>query len=219
MTIYHPDIQLMTDFAAGNLPFAQSTCVSVHMTYCDSCQRHAQHLQSVGSALFDSLSPVELDTSLLSSVMAQLEDPQPLTYSIPGEANNDASRSPLMQCLMEGSYENLEWQRVTKSLQISRITTGDPHNELSLYHIKAGGTVPEHTHRGTELTLVLEGSFSDQDGVYHQGDFLIRDGEDIHTPTASQSADCICLAVLDAPIRFTRWKHRWMNPFMRLQAN
>ena len=30
--------------------------------------------------------------------------------------------------------------------------------------------------------------------------------------------DCICLAVLDAPLRFTGWKHRWMNPFLRLQG-
>jgi putative transcriptional regulator len=32
-----------------------------------------------------------------------------------------------------------------------------------------------------------------------------------------QSEDCICLAVLDAPLKFTGWQYRWMNPFLRLQ--
>lgn len=37
---------------------------------------------------------------------------------------------------------------------------------------------------------------------------------DVHA--ALQSEDCICLAVLDAPLRFTDWKFRWMNPFLKL---
>ena len=82
----------------------------------------------------------------------------------------------------------------------------------------AGGRIPKHTHRGTELTLVLEGSFSDEEGVYHQGDFLMRDAEDVHTPTAAQTADCICVGVLDAPIRFTGWNYRVINPFLKLEA-
>jgi putative transcriptional regulator len=33
-----------------------------------------------------------------------------------------------------------------------------------------------------------------------------------------QSEDCICLAVLDSPLKFTGWPYRWMNPFLQLQA-
>ena len=66
------------------------------------------------------------------------------------------------------------------------------------------------------MTLILEGGFSDGDGVYHKGDFLFRDADHSHAPTALQSEDCICLAVLDAPLKFTGWKHRWMNPFVQL---
>jgi putative transcriptional regulator len=45
-----------------------------------------------------------------------------------------------------------------------------------------------------------------------------RSGSDEHSPRALPDEDCICLAVLDAPLKFTGWKHRWMNPFLRLQA-
>ena len=124
-----------------------------------------------------------------------------------------------MQRLMHGRYEELDWDRVNKDLRISRLRTGDRDNELSLYHIKAGGSIPQHTHKGTELTLVLDGSFSDEEGVYHEGDFLMRDAEHIHTPTAARTGDCICVGVLDAPIRFTQWNYRPLNPFLKLHAN
>ena len=79
--------------------------------------------------------------------------------------------------------------------------------------------MPSHTHRGTELTLVLDGSFSDEEGVYLEGDFIARDAGQEHTPTASRSADCVCIGVLDAPIRFTRWNYRPLNPFLKLHAH
>jgi putative transcriptional regulator len=119
---------------------------------------------------------------------------------------------------MSGQYTELAWKKVTKTLSISYLKTGDPNFEFALYHIKAGGKIPEHTHHGSEMTLVLEGGFSDAEGSYHQGDFLFREPSDVHAPTALQSEDCICLAVLDAPLKFTGWKYRWMNPFLRLRA-
>jgi putative transcriptional regulator len=118
---------------------------------------------------------------------------------------------------MSGDLTDLVWKKITSTLRISYLKTGDPNYEFALYHIKAGGRIPEHTHRGSEMTLVLEGGFSDADGSYHQGDFLLRQPSDVHAPTAVQSEDCICLAVLDAPLKFTGWKYRWMNPFLQLR--
>jgi len=123
----------------------------------------------------------------------------------------------LMQRLISGEYDDLDWDRINSRLRISRLRTGDPVNEFALYHIKAGGTIPKHTHRGTELTLVLEGSFSDEEGVYQEGDFLMRDAGHVHTPTAARIGDCVCVGVLDAPIRFTQWNYRPLNPFLKLQ--
>ena len=68
------------------------------------------------------------------------------------------------------------------------------------------------------MTLILEGGFSDSEGSYHEGDFILRRPGDVHAPTALQSEDCICLVVLDAPLKFTTWKFRWMNPFLKLRT-
>ena len=218
MVNHHPDTRLLNEYSSGALPLAQSACVSLHLKYCEQCQRAHQRLQQLGSALFEELAPQQVNDSLLRTVMARLdEEPEPLSYS---NREEDRDSYPgLVQRLMAHDYEDLEWQKITSDLRISRLRTGDVDNEFALYHIKAGGSIPKHTHKGTELTLVLDGSFSDEEGHYGQGDFIMRDAEKIHTPTASQDRDCVCIGVLDAPVKFTEWKYRALNPFLKLQAH
>ena len=207
----------MTEHAAGNLPLGQAACVSVHLHYCEQCQRTSAQLQTLGATLFDGLPAEPVGDTLLNMVLARLDDAPPLSYASSSEWS--AGRTPaILQRLMSGDLSDLVWKKVTRTLRISYLKTGDPNYEVALYHIKAGGRIPEHTHRGLEMTLVLEGGFSDADGSYHQGDFLLRQPGDIHAPTAVQSEDCICLAVLNAPLKFTGWPYRWMNPFLHLQA-
>jgi len=70
-----------------------------------------------------------------------------------------------------------------------------------LIKIKGGSKVPNHTHKGTEVTVVMSGAFKDGYGEYSVGDFLIRDSSISHSPSAD--VDCICLAVTDAPLHYT----------------
>jgi putative transcriptional regulator len=217
MINYHPDTRLLNEFSSGTLPLAQSVCVSLHLKYCEQCQRNHGRLQQLGATLFAELPPQQVDDSILQSVMSRLDEEPPLSYDKSDENNGDYPA--LMHRLMSGKYDALEWKRVGSAVRISHLHTGDPDHEFALYHIKAGMSVPRHTHRGTELTLVLDGSFSDEEGVYQEGDFLIRDAEHVHTPTAARTGDCICVGVLDAPIRFTKWNYRPLNPFLKLHTS
>jgi putative transcriptional regulator len=172
----------------------------------------------MAASLFEDLEPVSVSDSQLDIVMSRLDEDAPLTY--PKESKGGQSSTPaILQRLMQGDFSDLTWKKITSSLRISYLTTGDPYYEFALYHIKAGGVIPEHNHRGSEMTLVLEGGFSDSDGTYHAGDFLFREAGDVHSPAALADEDCICLAVLDAPLKFTRMRHRWMNPFLQLKAS
>lgn len=214
MAKHHPGVELLLEHAAGNLSLAQSACIAAHMNYCKSCRRTNAQLQEVGSALFGGLDPTPVGDALLDNVLARLDEAPPLSYT-----SSAAGRTPaILQRLMAGDFSDLSWKKITDALQISYLKTGDPNFEFALYHIKAGGRIPEHDHRGSEMTLVLQGGFSDANGSYHEGDFIFRSEDEPHAPTALQSEDCICLAVLDAPLRFTSWKYRWMNPFLQLQA-
>ena len=96
-----------------------------------------------------------------------------------------------------------------------QLATGDRRCETTLYHIRAGGSLPLHGHRGSEITVVLRGAFSDNAGVYHNGDFIVRGSDDFHAPTATLDDDCLCIAVLDQPVRFSGLM-RIVNPLIRI---
>ena len=219
MAKHHPTLDFLTDYAASTLPTAQAACVSAHTAYCDSCRRTTEQLQDIGGALFAKLAPVAVSESVVDCVLAKLDEPAPLSYS---NSRDAASKSPglptLLTRIINGDFSELVWKRVTKYLNVSYLKTGDTAHEFALYRIGAGGRIPEHNHGGSEMTLVLQGGFADDSGVYHPGDFVYRQATDTHAPVAIDGEDCICLAVLDAPLHFTQWQHRWLNPLLRLAA-
>jgi putative transcriptional regulator len=215
MTKHHPSKDFLMEHAAGSLPVAQAACVSAHLSYCERCRQVNKQLETVGGVMLERLEPVSVSESVLDAVLGRLQDPAPLAYTKQTEPKDMPS---LLERLINGDFSQLTWKRVTRSLSISYLSTGDSNFEFALYKISAGGRIPEHTHGGSEMTLVLDGGFSDGSDTYHPGDFVFRSAEDIHAPVALDGEDCICLAVLDAPLRFTRWRHRWLNPFLQLRA-
>lgn len=218
MATFHPQLELLTEYAAGSLSVAQSACIAAHLNYCGECRHSVMQLQDIGAALFESNDPAPVGDVLLNRVLARLDEEAPLHYSSAADHADSNATPALLQRLMKGDFSDLPWRKVTDALRITRLRTGDPNYEFALYHIRAGGVIPDHEHRGNEMTLVLEGGFSDDRGTYHPGDFTFRRAADRHSPRALADQDCICLAVLDAPLRFTGWKYRWMNPFLRLHA-
>ncbi|MEQ8802178.1 MAG: transcriptional regulator, partial [Haliea sp.] len=116
-------------------------------------------MQDLGAVLFDGLSPVPVGDAMLDTVLARLDEEPPLSYRRADDLS--LGRMPaVLQRLMRGDFTELVWKKVTSSLRISYLKTGDPGFEFALYHIKAGGRIPEHNHRGSEMTLVLQGGFS-----------------------------------------------------------
>lgn len=216
MAKLHPNLDLITEFSAGTLPLAQAACISVHVGDCEHCRNLTEQLTQVATMLFEKLDPQAVNETQLDAVLSRLDEQAPLEY--PRIAERDDSTPGILQRLMSRDFSDLSWKKMGSSLRISYLRTGDPSHEFALYHIKAGGRIPEHAHRGSEMTLILTGGFSDSQGSYHQGDFIYREPGDVHAPTALQSEDCICLAVLNAPLKFTDWKFRWMNPFLKLRT-
>ena len=103
---------------------------------------------------------------------------------------------------------------VEVSVVSSAVPVGNSKRETSLLHICAGSSVPHHRHAGDEITVVLQGSFSDQDDNYGVGDFIVRTPGERHRPVASQDEDCLCLTTLDRPIVMTNLLFRLLQPLL-----
>ena len=97
----------------------------------------------------------------------------------------------------------------------SILATG-AHGTVRLLYIPPGQAVPDHGHNGLELTLVLQGSFSDETGRFGVGDVEVADEDLEHTPVADGGPPCICLAATDMPLKFNSFVPRMLQPLFRI---
>lgn len=240
MSHFHPDIHWLTDYAAGNLPMSQALCISAHLSFCSQCRKQVEQLNSLGGMMLNSpiansptseaelpLSDVEISDSLRSQMLDLISNDQSTTGSATltavASANDEPSNteSDLPRCLnklIPNGTNQLHWQKLGTAVSVARLAAGDTQREVALHKIKAGGRVGNHDHKGREVTVVLTGSFSDQQGQYLPGDFLVKEPGEAHQPIASEDAECICLSVLEAPVKFTGPIARLVNPFLRIHT-
>ncbi|XOV87153.1 MAG: ChrR family anti-sigma-E factor [Pseudomonadota bacterium] len=215
MARLHPDSNFLAEYSAGGLSPAQSISVSAHLHFCAQCRDRILSLEEIGGVLLEQTAPETVSADALESVLGRIDSPaeQPAARREIRVTDSDLSRLPkLVQRLMPEGKPG--WRKLSPSLEIARIPVGETVFELALHKIKPGGTAPLHDHKGREITVVLQGSFSDDDGVYQEGDFVVREPGDVHTPMATQHDQCICLSACEAPIRMVGPFKRLLNPFI-----
>lgn len=202
-------------FSAGQLPNALGVMVACHLEQCSQCRYQAQLFDRLGGDILDTAEPLQIDPELLSRVLSQLDaaDSSEQAPAPPPAPVNPAVPRPLQRFVPE-RLDQLKWTGMIRSIQEYRLPISDAQYSAKLYKIAAGKELPEHTHKGHEFTLVMEGSFSDKAGDYHAGDFILTDTQTIHRPRAARDCDCICFAVLDAPLKLTGMVGRLLNPFL-----
>lgn len=216
----HPSSEWLEQFAAGSLSIGQALCVSVHVAQCAECRRAVGAMQVLGGVLMESAGAVPVSDTLLDGVFAAI-DAQPQAQVVkPAQAvpvvPANADMPSQLRKLIPAGYDALTWSRLLPSMQLAVLDVGDDRCQVSLQRVRPGGRIAMHDHQGTELTLVLRGGFSDESGAYQKGDFLVREPNQRHQPIAHQDQECICLAALAAPVRFTGPLMRWVNPFLRI---
>ena len=218
MTIKHhlTDDLLMT-YAAGTLSEAFSLAVATHISLCDECRAALGAYEAMGGAILDSdldggddLAPMSDDA--LARAMARLDMPAPT--AAPKKPKHPVLPAPL-QDYVGTDLSVIKWRKLGMGVRQAILPTKGK-GSARLLHIPAGQAVPDHGHRGMELTLVLKGAFRDEAQQFARGDIEIATEADEHTPVAMGDEDCICLAVTDAPLRFNALIPRLMQPIFRI---
>jgi len=211
----HPDPELLVEYTAGGLTTAPAISVTTHLQFCNECRQLAESLEEIGGELMNESEAIPVSENLLDEVLACIDEAAGKQFATllakPQDTEAITGIPKYIQALLPA--DSLKWRFLSPSLRAAAISVGEEVHELALHRIKAGGKAPEHTHRGIEITVVLKGSFSDKDGIYHPGDFILREAGEIHRPCAARNDECICLSVLEAPISLTGVK-RIFNPFL-----
>ena len=217
MIVHHPAPELLTAFSAGCLPMSHALGIGVHMEYCPDCNANVKRLNNLGAYMLEGLQPAPVSDELRNNVFSLLDDtaaPDNPTPAVKSTHIHHNTPRCLHQFIPE-DYDSLQWKRLSPSIATIKLCTDNNGAKVEMIRIKPGGKIATHTHTGDEFTVVLDGSFSDESGVYRDGDFVFRDERHKHSPIATTDAPCICLTVTDAPIAFTGIFTRWLNTFLK----
>jgi putative transcriptional regulator len=211
MTRHHPDNISLMEYSAGNLTEPHALCIRLHLDQCSHCRSRVDTLDSLGAVMMEHQPKVDVSENMFDSILARLDDdPEPRIV------RPALHRDPLQKLLGSG-LDDLPWKRQLGDVSVLDISEKFPGQteQVVLQKLAAGGKAPSHTHRGEETTIVLQGAFADQKGVFNQWDFVVLNDQDDHKPVAVGCEDCITLSVLSAPVKLTGTFTRLLNPFIR----
>ncbi|WP_170370201.1 ChrR family anti-sigma-E factor [Ruegeria arenilitoris] len=210
---HHLTDDLLMAYASGTLPEAFDLMVATHLSLCDHCRARAESYDAVGGHMLeDQVEAAPLSADALSSTMALIAQGAPTPK--PARAKCDVLPAPL-QDYVGGDVTSIRWKSIGMGVKQAILPTSRDATARLLF-IPAGAAVPDHGHKGMELTMVLQGAFSDEVDHFARGDVEIADEDLEHTPVADMSEDCICLAVTDAPLKFNSLIPRLVQPFLRI---
>lgn len=208
---HHVSDDLLLSYAAGSLAEGWSLAVATHLSLCAECRARLAVAEAAGGQLLDTLGVEPISDKSWAAVRSRLGAP---TKANPAAQPSTAVLPKPLRDYIGGDLDQVRWKMLGKGAAQLRLKTADGTTQVRLLKIPAGKPVPEHSHRGRELTVVLTGAFHDGETLFARGDMEDADDSIQHVPTATEEADCICLAVTEAPLRFTSWIVRALQPVL-----
>lgn len=216
MPVHHLDDALLIEYAAGSLAEPVSLVVATHLALCPHCRERVAHYEALGGALLEeSMREEEGQAEGFAALLARLDEPEPAPAQAQAAQAPDIRLPMPLRGYLEDRLEALPWKS-RGAVKSADLLPQVPGYSVRLMRIRAGAAMPEHSHHGLEMTLVLDGGFSDEDGHYQRGDISVVDGETVHRPVADDDGECLCLVVTDAPLRLTGRFARLLNPLLRI---
>jgi len=198
---HHLTQSVLMGYAAGSLPEAFNLMVAAHISLCDTCRAEVESYDAVGGEVFEhaQYDDVALSPGSFAATMALIAGGAP-DAPVMARANGSVLPGPL-QDYVGGDLESVKWRSIGLGVKQAILPTSRDASARLLF-IPAGTAMPDHGHHGTEMTMVLQGAFQDEDDYFARGDVEVADSDLHHTPVADIHEDCICLAVTDAPLQF-----------------
>jgi putative transcriptional regulator len=206
---HHISDDLLMGYAAGALPQAFDLVVATHVSLSDDARARLAGFEELGGVVLSDMEEAELAEDSLEQTLARIAG-TPVREK-PEAPSNGVFPAPLRK-IVGGDETAVKWRSLGTGAKQCVLTNDDGVSARLLY-IPAGQAMPEHGHRGMELTLVLKGAYRDETDRFARGDVEFADQDMDHTPIAEEGEDCICLVATDQRLKFKGLLPRIAQPF------
>ena len=214
---HHLSEELLLDYSSGALSEAWSIAVAAHLSKCSHCRALHAKLEEVGGSLLTDSGPQGLSDGIFEKVLDRLDEAEATAcdkVSYNAEWVSKYGIPAVVTDYLTADTKKLPWKSLGLGVSQIVLETKDSSATARLLKIPAGKKVPHHSHNGRELTVIFSGGFTDETGSYGPGDIQeIHDNAE-HQPWVREGEDCICLAVTEAPLKFTNVAVRLAQPLI-----
>jgi putative transcriptional regulator len=207
---HHISDDLLMGYAAGALPPAFDLVVAAHVSLSDDARARLAGYEELGGVVLSELDEAKIAEDSLERTLARING---RTERKPAERPAPGIFPEPLRKIVGGDTEVVKWRGLGMGAKQCVLQSEDGASARLLY-IPAGQAMPEHGHRGMELTLVLKGAYRDETDRFGRGDIEFADEDMDHTPVAEAGEDCICLVATDSRLRFKGWLPRIAQPFI-----
>ena len=213
---------LLMEYASGALDQASSLLIASYITLCPEARHYYKQCEKLGGSLIENMcEPVAMQSDSLHAVLNRLDTHAKSTKTKHQQAPSKniafCKKQQLPQPLelsIKNCQKKARWRTVAPGIRYYPMQIEDCLHEAMLIRMAPRAKSIRHEHPGTELTLVLEGGYSDEYGHYKQGDMVVIEEKMSHRPIADNTG-CLALAVTSKPVRFTGTISSFLNIFIR----
>jgi len=211
MIRHHPSGDLLASYAAGSLNAGAALVVGSHVDVCAVCRSEVSLLNGLGGLLLAKTAPAPLSEGALDRMMKRL-----------GEDRARArAETPLPRFLNGFAIpRRLKAEDIGAKMWLApgiwfAPVKADRETEGRTYFVYGAKnkTLPQHTHPGRELTVVLKGAYTDVLGDFAVGDFAEADDTISHAQIVSPDSECLCLISSDGPMKLEGFIARAVQSF------
>ena len=195
---------LLLDYATGALSLPLEVLVETHLAMNEESAKTMNMLMKLGGVLLEDSDPVSLSEGALENVLKAIEQDegkQPDTSKRKIDTDSALLPRPIADYLPDRN--DSAWRRIGIGLFECDVVFDNDQGRAKFYRISPGISIPSHTHTGTEVTLVLQGGFTDETGNYGAGDIAVQEEGGEHKPVADNDGECVVFAVNQGDIRLT----------------
>lgn len=205
---------LLMEYASGCLDEAHSLVIAAHMALSPAARKIVSGYESIGGSMLNMCcTPVAMNRGARDSVLARLDAIGSTVCSSQKKKASD-NKNPCVQNSRQGDHSEklsipvcleryittMDWTQDTNGSRTITVRTTCTGSRAQLMKIDAGRRVDRHTHRTSEVTLVLEGGFSDGAQRYRRGDLFILEKQTPHSLQADDREGCMCIVVRPSPL-------------------
>jgi putative transcriptional regulator len=200
----HLSDETLLRLAAGTLDPGLALVARAHLESCPECRAALAAFEEIGGAFLDEMEAAPIAAGALALALAAIEAEEgapslpPRAAAAPPPAAVDGIVLPAP--LSGFAVGPRRW--VAPGVHSRRLAVPEAGaTRVAVIELAPGVAVPEHSHEGVEMTLVLRGSYSDGLGRCRQGDVMEADEEIAHSSRVDSNESCICLVAFTGRAR------------------